>query len=115
MELRDKYPRSDSDADARALVHEILASNPDVADTNSLTYHHDEAELLLREGALSEADEQANAGLAMAPEAAVARNWSGLLRGRSSLNPSARNKRFSNICKSCRADLMRPQRSRLSR
>ncbi len=71
MELRDKYPRSDSDADARALVHSILASNPDVADTNSLTYHHDEAELLLREGALSEADEQANAGLAMAPEASV--------------------------------------------
>ncbi len=71
MELRDKYPHSDADADARTLVREILASNPEVADTNSLAYHRDEAELLLREGALSEADEQANAGLAMAPEPAV--------------------------------------------
>ena len=71
MELRDKYPRSDSDADARVLVHAILASHPEVADTNSLAYHRDESELLLREGALSEADEQANAGLAMSPEPAV--------------------------------------------
>jgi soluble lytic murein transglycosylase len=71
MELRDKYPRSDADAEARVLVRSILASNPEVADTNSLAYHHDEAELLLREGALSEADEQANAGLAMSPEPAV--------------------------------------------
>jgi soluble lytic murein transglycosylase len=71
MELRDKYPHSDADAEARVLVHSILASNPEVADSNSLAYHHDEAELLLREGALSEADEQANAGLAMSPEPAV--------------------------------------------
>ncbi|MGH7924437.1 MAG: transglycosylase SLT domain-containing protein [Candidatus Binatus sp.] len=68
MELRDKYPRSDPDADARAMVHSILASNPEVADTRSLAYHRAEAELLLREGALSDADEQASAGLAMAPE-----------------------------------------------
>jgi len=71
MELRDKYPHSDSDAEARVLVHEILAAHPEVADTNSLTYHHDESQLLLREGALSEADEQANAGLALSPEPAV--------------------------------------------
>ncbi len=71
MELRDKYPRSDSDAEARVLVREILASHPEVADTNSLAYHRAESELLLREGALSEADEQANAGLAMSPEPAV--------------------------------------------
>jgi len=44
MELRNKYPRSDSDAEARVLVQSILASNPSVADTNSLTYHHGEAE-----------------------------------------------------------------------
>jgi len=49
----------------------ILASNPEVADTNSLVYHRNESELLLREGALSEADEQANAGLAMSPEPAL--------------------------------------------
>ncbi|MGB0062243.1 transglycosylase SLT domain-containing protein [Candidatus Binatus sp.] len=71
MELRAKYPRSDSDADARVLVREILAAHPEVADTNSLAYHRDESRLLLREGALSEADEQANAGLAMSPEPAV--------------------------------------------
>ena len=71
MELRDKYPRSDSDADARVLVHQILAAHPEVADTNSLAYHRDESRLLLREGALSEADEQANAGIAMSPEPAV--------------------------------------------
>ncbi len=68
MELRDKYPHSDADAEARVLVHQILAAHPEVADTNSLSYHRDESELLLREGALSEADEQANAGLAMNPE-----------------------------------------------
>jgi len=68
MELRDKYPRSDSDAEARALVHSILASNPEVADTGSLTYHRGEAALLLREGQLADANAQARAGLAMAPE-----------------------------------------------
>jgi soluble lytic murein transglycosylase len=71
MELRDKYPQSDADADARALTRSILASNPEAADTNSLAYHRGESELLLREGALSEAGEQANAGLAMSPEPAV--------------------------------------------
>jgi soluble lytic murein transglycosylase len=71
MELRDKYPHSDADAEARVLVHEILAGHPEVADTNSVSYHREESELLLREGALSEADEQANAGLAMSPEPAV--------------------------------------------
>jgi peptidoglycan lytic transglycosylase len=71
MELRDKYPHSDADAEARALVRQILVSNPEVADTNSLAYHRAESQLLLREGALSEADEQANAGLAMSPEPAV--------------------------------------------
>ncbi len=71
MELRDKYPHSDSDAEARVLVREILASNPEAADTSSLAYHREESALLLREGALSEAYEQASAGLAMAPEASI--------------------------------------------
>jgi len=71
MELRDKYPHSDSDAEARLVVHELLAAHPEVADSTSLAYHRAESELLLREGALSEADEQANAGLAMSPEPAV--------------------------------------------
>jgi soluble lytic murein transglycosylase len=71
MELRDKYPRADADAEARAIVHSILESNPSVADTTSLTYHLHESELLLREGALAEAEAQASAGLAMEPETPV--------------------------------------------
>jgi len=71
MELRDKYPRADSDSEARAIIHSILTSNPEVADTSSLAYHRQESELLLREGDLSEAAEQANAGLAMGPEPSV--------------------------------------------
>ena len=71
MELRDKYPRSDSDGEARMIVHSLLASNPELADTASLAYHRDESELLLREGDLSAAEEQASAGLAMAPEQSV--------------------------------------------
>ncbi len=71
MELRDKYPRSDSDIEARMMVHSILASNPEIADTASLAFHRDESELLLREGDLSGAEEQARAGLAMGPEQSV--------------------------------------------
>ena len=71
MELRDKYPRSDSDGEARMIVRSLLASNPELADTSSLAYHRDESELLLREGDLSAAQEQARAGLAMEPEQSV--------------------------------------------
>jgi soluble lytic murein transglycosylase len=71
MELRDKYPRSDSDVEARVIVRSIRLANPQVADTNSLTFHREEAALLLREGALAQANEQANLALAMNPEPAV--------------------------------------------
>src|SRR5260370_34214214 len=71
MELRDKYPRSDSDAEARVIVHSILASNPEVAETGSLGYHRAESALLLREGQLTDANEQASAGLTMAPEESI--------------------------------------------
>jgi soluble lytic murein transglycosylase len=71
MEIREKYPRSDADAEARALAYSILASNGAIADTASLAYHRDESELLLREGDLSVAEAQASAGLAMAPEESV--------------------------------------------
>jgi soluble lytic murein transglycosylase len=71
MELRDKYPRSDADAEARGLVNSILASNPEVADTRSLSYHRAESALLLREGELAEANEQAEAGLAMTTEESI--------------------------------------------
>ena len=70
MELRDKYPRSDADGEARTMVRSIL-SNPEVAETGSLKYHREEAALLLREGALAEANAEAEAGLAMAPEESV--------------------------------------------
>src|ERR1035437_8227853 len=36
MELRDKYPRSDPDGEARSIVHSLLASNPEIADAASL-------------------------------------------------------------------------------
>jgi len=71
MELRDKYPRSDADGEARTMVHSILVSNPEVAETGSLKYHREEAALLLREGALAEANAEAEAGLAMAPEESI--------------------------------------------
>jgi len=71
LELRDKYPRSDSDGEARVIVHSLLASNPELADTASLAYHRDESELLLREGDLPAAEEQARAGLAIALEQPV--------------------------------------------
>jgi len=51
MTLRDKYPRSDSDTEARALVHSILASNPDVVDSRSLTYHREESGFAATRGA----------------------------------------------------------------
>jgi soluble lytic murein transglycosylase-like protein/TolA-binding protein len=71
MEIRDKYPHSDADAGARTLAYSLLASNPEITDTDSLGYHRDESELLIREGGLSAAEAQANAGLAMAPEESV--------------------------------------------
>ncbi len=71
MELRDRYPRSDSDAEARALVLSILSSNPEVVDSRSLAYHREEAALLLREGQLTDAYEQARAGLAMGPDESI--------------------------------------------
>ncbi len=71
MEIRDKYPRSDADAEARALAYSILASKSGIADTASLAYYREESELLLREGDLSAAEEQASAGLKMAPEDSV--------------------------------------------
>ncbi|HEV2170418.1 MAG TPA: tetratricopeptide repeat protein, partial [Candidatus Binatus sp.] len=71
MELRDKYPRSDSDAEARVLVDQILTSHPEVADTRSLTYQLHESELLLREGALAHAEMMADVGLGKEPEPSV--------------------------------------------
>ncbi len=71
MELRTAYPHADTDAEARSLTRALLAANPNLAATDSLTYHLREAELLLKEGELSDAARQAQAGLAMNPEPAV--------------------------------------------
>jgi peptidoglycan lytic transglycosylase len=67
MELRDKYPRAASDADARALAYSILRATPAVADTTTLAYHKSEAELLLREGQAPLALQQAELALQLPP------------------------------------------------
>jgi soluble lytic murein transglycosylase len=71
MEVREKYPRSDADVQARAIVHSTLAANPEIADTKTVDYHLHESELLLREGELPEAEYQARAGLALQSDPSV--------------------------------------------
>src|SRR5258708_8548478 len=67
MELRVAFPHADTDAEARPLAHQLLASNPELAAADSLAYHLSESELLLKEGDLDAAVMQARAGLAMNP------------------------------------------------
>ena len=50
MTLRAAYPRGIHDAEARSFAYSILATNPEVANVNSVEHHRDEAALLLREG-----------------------------------------------------------------
>ena len=67
MTLREQYPRGVHDSEARNFADSILASNPEVANVNSVEHHRDEAALLLKEGQASIALQEINAGLAMAP------------------------------------------------
>ena len=69
MELRDKFPRADTDAEARELAYSILASNPGIAEAASLAYRKGEAGLLLREGEPSLALAEAEKGLSLSPSA----------------------------------------------
>jgi soluble lytic murein transglycosylase len=71
MTLRETYPRGIHDSDARNFAASILASNPDVANVNSVEHHRDEASLLLKEGQHSIALQEINAGLAMEPPPAL--------------------------------------------
>jgi soluble lytic murein transglycosylase len=65
--VRERFPTGASDAAARNLAYDILASHPSVADTATLEYRHTEGALLLREGRPTDALEQLSEALAMEP------------------------------------------------
>jgi soluble lytic murein transglycosylase len=67
QELRRLYPQGANDAAARALAYQILATNPAIVDTESLSYLRNEAALLLREGQPSLALEHIEEALAGGP------------------------------------------------
>jgi soluble lytic murein transglycosylase len=71
QELRELYPQGANDAAARALANQLLAANPDLTDTQSLTYLHNAAALLLREGQPSLALERIDDALALGPPLSV--------------------------------------------
>ena len=113
MELRDKYPHSDADAEARSLVNSILASNPAVAETDSLAFHRGRSRVAAarrravrgrRAGQRRTRDESRACGSRA--------NWSGSRRERSSRSPSAPRAQSSNTCESRRAGPTRQPRSK---
>jgi soluble lytic murein transglycosylase len=67
MALRNEYPRSAEDVEARKLAYSILAQHPSLEKTGSAQYHLDEAALLLREGAPALALVQVREGLGLSP------------------------------------------------
>ncbi|HLI81904.1 MAG TPA: transglycosylase SLT domain-containing protein, partial [Candidatus Binataceae bacterium] len=67
MTLRENFPHGLHDAEARSFAYSIVASNPEVANVNSLAYHRAEAVLLLKEGQSSLALNEIRTGLAMSP------------------------------------------------
>jgi len=71
QDLRDLYPSGADDAAARTMAYAILATNPEVAPTDSLTYLRNEAALLLREGQASQALDQISQALALNPPLSV--------------------------------------------
>ncbi|MGH7840523.1 MAG: transglycosylase SLT domain-containing protein, partial [Candidatus Binataceae bacterium] len=68
--LREKYPRGSNDSAARALAYGVLAAHPEVEGAPPLTYHREEAGLLIREGEFAVALAQVGAALALAPSPA---------------------------------------------
>ena len=70
-ELRRLYPLGADDAAARALAYQILSANPSIANTESLSYLHNEAALLLHEGQPSLALERIDSALATNPPLAL--------------------------------------------
>jgi soluble lytic murein transglycosylase len=71
MTLREQYPHGIHDSEARNFAYSTLATNPEVANVNSVEHHRDEASLLLKEGQLSIALQEISAGLAMEPPPAL--------------------------------------------
>ncbi len=71
QEVRRNYPHSPSDAGARALERSLLRAHPEVAETASLPYLTQEAQLLLTEGQTEEAYAAAAAALALIPPSPV--------------------------------------------
>ncbi len=67
MALRNEYPRSAEDAEARKLAYSILAQHPSLEKTGSARYHLGEAALLLREGAPALALRHVREGLGLSP------------------------------------------------
>jgi soluble lytic murein transglycosylase len=71
MELRNLYPHSGADTDARTLAYLMLSANPALAPTASLEYQKSEAELLLREGQPALAMAQIERALAADPPTSI--------------------------------------------
>ncbi len=71
QEIRHNYPHGAADAAARALEKSLLRTNPEVADTASLSYLTQEAQLSLTEGQTGDAYSAAQRALALEPPATV--------------------------------------------
>src|SRR5271166_3102429 len=67
MTLREQSPHGPHDGEARSFADSLLATNPEVADVNSIEHHRTEALLLLKEGQPSIALQEINAALVMTP------------------------------------------------
>ena len=71
QEIRHDHPHGASDAAARVLEKSLLRTNPEVADTSSLSYLTQEAQLSLTEGQTGDAYAAAERALALEPPANV--------------------------------------------
>ncbi len=69
--VRHLAPSGPYDAAARTLAYSLLDSHPGLADTRSLGYRREEADLLIREGRPADAIGLIRAALAMAPPRSV--------------------------------------------
>jgi soluble lytic murein transglycosylase len=69
--VREKYPRSAVDGEARALAEAIVAADPPVTGASALRYHVSEGTLLVREGQLDAARQQIQAALTIGPPPAT--------------------------------------------
>ncbi len=70
LTLREKYPRSSADPQAREEVYALLAAYPEVLDSRSLGYHIAEAERLLKEGRPADTRDHIEKATALKPTVA---------------------------------------------